>query len=79
MRFKAVLSVFLDLIVSFMGFGYLVAYLTGNLKNGGFALEGAPALCLFALMIAYFVVMNKLAGGTIGKKIFGLSRKKGES
>lgn len=73
---KRVLAFIVDLIGSFYVLGMLIGYLTGNAVKGGFQLEGGPALLLFALMIAYFVVMNKYFGGTLGKRLFGIAKKK---
>ena len=64
---KKVIAFILDLIGSFLGFGYLIARFTGGQTEGGFNLTGAPALVLFALIIAYFVGMNRFVGTTIGK------------
>ncbi len=66
---KKVFAFILDFITSFGGFGYLIAKFTGGLTEGGFELSGGPALLLFALVIAYFVVLNRFAGGTIWKHI----------
>ena len=46
--------------------------LTGDTTAGGFELNGGPALLLFVLVIAYFVVMNKWLGGTLFKRLFGI-------
>lgn len=73
---KKIFAFIVDLVGSFYVFGMIIGYLTGNLVKGGFQLEGGPALILFALMIAYFVVMNKYYGGTLGKRLFGIAKKK---
>jgi uncharacterized RDD family membrane protein YckC len=67
---KKVFAFTLDLFGSFIIFGYLIGSATHNIVNGGFSLNGGPALLLFALVIFYFVVMNKWLGGTFGKRIF---------
>lgn len=61
----------LDFITIFAGGGYLIAELTGNTTQGGFQLDGAPALILFAVMIAYFVIGYKFTNGTIWQRILG--------
>ncbi len=66
---KKVFAFILDLVTSFGGFGYLIAKFTGGLTEGGFELSGGPALLLLALVIAYFVVLNRFAGGTVWKHI----------
>ena len=40
----------------------------------GFQLNGLPALILFALIIAYFIVFNRFLGGTIWKRILKAQR-----
>jgi hypothetical protein len=37
----------------------------GGATDTGFSLDGMPALILFAVVIAYFVIGHKYAGGTI--------------
>lgn len=73
---KRVLAFLLDLFGSFFIFGMIIGYLTGGATKEGFSLTGGPALLLFALVIAYFVIMNKYCGGTVGKRILGIAKKK---
>ena len=47
--------------------GYLIASVTGSTTAEGFNLAGAPALLLFLIAIAYYVVMEKTSGATLGK------------
>ena len=47
--------------------GYLIASVTGNTTADGFNMTGAPALLLFLIAIAYYVVMEKTSGATLGK------------
>ncbi len=68
---KKVIAAILDIATSFGGFGYLIAKLTGNTTENGFELNGMNAVILFALVIAYFVLMPKFAGGTIWQHVFG--------
>jgi uncharacterized RDD family membrane protein YckC len=63
--------------IVFFGFGFAIAALTGNASvrpDGGaeFHLEGAPALALFALGFAYFVVLEAMLGATVGKYLVGV-------
>jgi len=69
---KVVLAAILDFLLVFLGGGYVIALVTGGTTDGGFQLNGAPALILFALVIAYFVVMKRL-GGTLFKRLFGIA------
>ncbi|MBZ5758005.1 MULTISPECIES: RDD family protein [Rhizobium] len=66
---RRVVALILDLITAFFGLGYLVALLTGGMTEDGFQLNGWPAMLLFALVIAYFVIANRFFGGTIWKYI----------
>ena len=47
--------------------GYLVASVTGGTTTEGFQLSGGPALLVFLVAIAYYVVMEKTSGATLGK------------
>lgn len=66
---RKVVAAILDLITIFFAGGYVVGYLTGDLTPEGFSLEGGPALLLFALIAAYFVVFSKYLGGTLWQRI----------
>ena len=50
---------------------YLIGKLTGNATDDGFRLDGTSALVIFALIVAYFVVGRKYAGGTVWQPILG--------
>ncbi|MDP4032527.1 MAG: hypothetical protein Q8P60_06715 [Pseudorhodobacter sp.] len=70
---KVVVAAILDFLLVFLGGGYVIALLTGGITDSGFELNGAPAFLLFALVIGYFVVMNKWLGGTVFKRLFGIA------
>ena len=38
---------------AFFGFGWVIGDFTGNTTDKGFNLDGAPALLLFAIVVAY--------------------------
>lgn len=71
--FKKIIAAVLDFATSFGGFGYIIAKFTGNVTQEGFQLNGLPAIILFALVVAYFVIGNK-TGGTIWQRIFGTGK-----
>lgn len=71
---KIVVAFLLDLVTSFVVFGYVIAALTGDTTEGGFELTGMPAFLLFALVIAYFVGLGKYGGGTIWQRILRTKR-----
>jgi hypothetical protein len=64
----------LDLLTVFIGGGYLIGYATGALTADGFNLTGGPALLLFGLVIAYFGVGRRVAGGTLWDRVLGIRR-----
>ena len=66
---KVFASIF-DFVMAFWIFGYPIAYLTGGLSSDGFSLKGLPAIFLFALVAAYFVIFNLFFRGTIWRHIF---------
>lgn len=70
--FKVVVAFILDLVGSFSLFGYGIASFTGDTTEGGFQLEGTPALILFGLVIAYMVGMPRL-GGRLFQRLFGVA------
>lgn len=71
---RKVVAGILDFLTVFFIGGYIIAKATGNMTEGGFELNGMPALALFALIIAYFVVGSKYLGGTIWQRILGTRR-----
>ncbi len=71
---KVVLAAILDFLLVFLVGGYVIARLTGNTTDGGFQLNGWPALALLVLVVAYFWGMKRL-GGTLFKRVFGLAGK----
>jgi hypothetical protein len=58
---------------AFFSCGFLIVRATNGLTAGGFRLDGAPALLLFAAIVAYFVV-GKRVGGTLRKRVLGAVR-----
>ncbi len=73
---KIVLAAILDFTTAFVGIGYCVATVTGDTTGFGFDLTGNPALVLFALMIAYYVIGNRFFRGTLWKHILGIANSK---
>lgn len=67
---KKVIAAILDFFTVFLIGGFVIAKLTGGETEGGFELKGLPAIVLFALVIAYFAVGYRYAGGTIWQRIF---------
>ena len=71
---RVVVAYILDFFTVFFGFGYLIGWLTGGLTDNGFAINGFPALVMFVLMIAYFVVCHRFLRGTLWRHILGAPR-----
>lgn len=71
---RIIVAFLIDLVASFAIFGYAIAWLTGGLTAQGFSLQGAPALLVFAAVIAYFVIFNRFLGGTLAKRLLGAVR-----
>lgn len=69
---KVVVAAILDFFLIFLGGGYVIALVTGGTTDGGFQLNGLPALALFALVVVYFVGMKRI-GGTVFKRVFGIA------
>ena len=65
---RRVLAAILDFFTAFVGFGALIAALTGDLTSTGFQLQGVPALIAIALVVVYFVVGRRL-GGPIWRRL----------
>jgi len=70
---RIILAAILDFFTVFGLGGYIIARLTGNLTDSGFALTGGPAFMLFALIILYFVG-GRYMGGTLWQRILGARR-----
>lgn len=71
---RIILAFLLDFFSAFFVLGFAVASVMGGRTEDGFQLNGLPALVLFGLMIAYFVVFNRFLGGTIWKRILKAQR-----
>lgn len=68
-HWRIVLAAVLDFFTVFFIAGYLIARFTGMTTSGGFELTGLPALVLFAIIVAYFVIGTRYAGGTLWQRI----------
>ena len=71
---KRVIASILDFFTILFAGGYAIARMTGGLTDNGFNLTGGPAFALFALIIAYFVIGKRFAGGTLWDRIFRIKR-----
>lgn len=63
---RRAVAVIIDSILLFI-VGYLIASVTGGTTEQGFNLQGAPALGFFVVAMAYYIVMEKTSGATLGK------------
>ncbi|MBB6484447.1 hypothetical protein [Rhizobium lusitanum] len=71
---RIVLAAIFDFLMAFFIFGFVLASIFGGRTDGGFKLTGMPALLLFVLIIAYFIIFNRYLGGTIWKRILRAQR-----
>ena len=67
-HWRIITAFLLDLILSFVIIGYVVAAVTGQTTKNGFQLNGLPALVWFGLIIAYFIVGGR-TGGTVFQRL----------
>jgi len=69
-------AVLIDGLVTFFVLGYLVSVATGRAQRSGgsisFNLSGTPALVWTVLSWGYWVVLEHVAGTTVGKRMFRL-------
>ena len=71
---KRVTAAILDFLTVFFVFGWAIGKLTGNTTESGFKLQGGPAIVLFILIVAYFFIGRRYAGGTLWDRIFRIGR-----
>lgn len=68
---RRAVAIIIDSILLFIA-GYIIAFATGATTRGGFNLEGGPAFLWLLIALAYYIVMEKTSGATLGKKAMGL-------
>lgn len=68
---RKVLAAILDFFFVFFAAGYVVGSATGGLTEGGFSLQGWPALAVFAIVVFYFIVFGRFLGGTLFQRLLG--------
>ncbi len=69
---KLLVAAILDFVLVFALGGYLIAKATGGTTEGGFELNGWPAILLFAVIALYFWGMRRI-GGTLFRRLFGVA------
>lgn len=70
---KIVLAAILDFISVFLLAGWIIAQFTGSTTATGFQLNGLPAVLLFVIVIAYFVLARRM-GGTLWQRLLRARR-----
>ena len=70
---RIILAAILDFFTIFALAGYVIAMFSGSTTDSGFQLRGIPAVLLFAVMIAYFVLARRV-GGTLWQRILRARR-----
>jgi uncharacterized RDD family membrane protein YckC len=68
---RRAVAVIIDSIL-LMVVAYAIAAVTGGATSEGFHISGAPAFLWFAIALAYFIVMEKTSGATLGKRAMSL-------
>jgi hypothetical protein len=71
---KRVVAAILDFFTIFFVAGYVIANVTGETTEGGFSLNGASALVLLVVIVAYFWIGRKYAGGTLWDRMLRIGR-----
>ena len=71
---RRIAAAILDFITVFFVGGYSIALMTGATTEKGFSLQGGPAIALFAVIAAYFLIGRRIAGGTLWDRILRIER-----
>jgi hypothetical protein len=71
---KRVVAPILDFFMVLIVGGQVLGWATGMRTPGGFELEGWAALLLLAVIVVYFYVGRRVAGGTLWDRFFGIAR-----
>jgi hypothetical protein len=69
---RKVVAAILDFIFVLFIVGYGIGYMTGNVTDEGFNLQGAPAFIAFAIIVLYFIVFTRYLGGTVFQRLLGV-------
>jgi hypothetical protein len=64
----------LDFFTAFFLSGWVIGHFTGNTTDKGLNLNGGPAFLLFAVVVAYFFIGRRYAGGTLWDRTLGIGR-----
>src|SRR5688572_3859917 len=68
---RRAVAVIIDSIL-LMIVAWAVALLTGGTTEAGFNIQGAPFFIVMVISFAYYIVMEKTSGATLGKMAMGL-------
>jgi hypothetical protein len=68
-QLRIVAAAILDFLTVFFIGGYVISLLFGGRTQQGFQLNGGPAFLLFAVIVLYFWLGSRYAGGTIWQRI----------
>ena len=71
---KRVVAPILDFFMVLVVGGQVLGWATGMRTPGGFELQGWAALLLLAVIVVYFYVGRRVAGGTLWDRFFGIVR-----
>jgi hypothetical protein len=71
---KRVTASILDFFTVFSACGYAIGHFTEQTTANGFNLKGTSAFMLLAIVVVYFFVGRRVAGGTLWDRIFRIKR-----
>ncbi len=68
---RRAVAILIDSVLLFI-VGYIIALATGGATKDGFNIQGGPAFLWLGIGLAYYIIMEKLSGATLGKRAMGL-------
>ena len=71
---KRALAATLDVITIMIVAGAPILWFGGEFTDRSIGLHGWPAVLLLAIMLGYFIVGQRIAGGTLWDRILGIGR-----
>jgi len=76
MQSKRAIAFFIDLVGSFLIFGYIIALVDGTVTANSVSLSGWYEIFAIVLVYLYYFTFDRYLGGTLGKKLFRIKPQK---